>query len=204
MPRRRREGLAVCLVVGAAGMVVLEAVVADLDDYWVWIGRAFWHPLLVEMVALTLVVVACWVGFRSRWLAAVTSQVTVMISLPVLLVTWALGSMDGVSEPAERFPAPGGRWSAVVDHDGVHIMEDGSHIWIQTNEGLRSRRWLAACFDADDPEDGVYAFTWITPQRAEIETFGGDIHELEVDARTGKPLARLDVGPAATDICGDY
>lgn len=141
-------------------------------------------------------------GSSSTRLAAAVTAATVVIALPVLLATWVLGSPGASSRQAERFPAPGGRWAAVVDHTAVHLMNDGSHIWIETYEGFRSRRWLAACLDADDPTDDFYAFTWENPQRARMETLRGDIHTLNLDARTGEPLARIDVGPAATEICG--
>ena len=157
---------------------------------------------LVTLVGLPLIVAAFWLGLRSAKVAGAATAMSVVMALPVLLLTGVAGSPDDSPTPAQRFPAPGGRWSAVVDHAGVHLMNDGSHVWIETNVGIRSRRWLAACLDADDPEDNLSAFTWEGPQRARIETLRGDIHTLVLDATTGRPLTRIDFGPAATQICG--
>ena len=201
--RPRHRGLALALVVGAVAMAVLEGVViADLAGSWIWIDRLLWHPVTVEAITVTLVVSAFWLGLRSAKVAGAGTAVSVVIALPVLLVTGVTSSLDDSPAPVQRFPAPGGRWSAVVDHAGVHLMNDGSHVWIETHQGIRSRRWLAACLDADDPEDNLSAFTWEGPQQARIETLRGDVHILVLDATTGRPLTRIDVGPAAIQICG--
>jgi len=201
--RRPRPRRAVALVVAAVAVVALEVVVVTgFAGSWIWVDRFLWHPLPAEVAVLALVVAAGWLGLRSSRHATAVTAVTVVIAMPVLLATWVLGSPGSPSVPLERFPAPGGRWAAVVDHSAVHLMNDGSHIWIESGQGPASRRWLAACLDAADPGDDVYAFTWENPYRARIETLRGDVHTLDLDPRTGQPLARIDIGPAATAICG--
>ena len=200
--RTPRPQRAVASVVAAVAVVALEMMVAGFADSWIWVDRFLWHPLLAEVVVLALVIAASRLGLRSTRLATAVTAVTLVIALPALLATWILSSPGSSTVPTQRFPAPGGRWAAVVDHSAVHVMNDGSHIWIETDQGPRSRRWLAACLDAADPEDDVYAFTWENPHRARFETLRGDVHTLDLDARTGHPLARIDIGPAATEICG--
>lgn len=199
---RRRMLAAAATLIGAFGLASVEWAVQEPAESWVWARFLFWHPMAVSVIVLVLLVVGLRLAIRSETPAVLAIAATLVIAVPLLgaaaMLSWS--SADG---PDERYASPDGGFEAVVDHESVHIMEPGAHVWIETQEGLLSRKWLAGCLDGDAPENGFESFRWVSPTAAEVRTVGGEVLPLSIDAATGRPLNRANSAGITTEYgCG--
>ncbi|MFD3942931.1 hypothetical protein [Streptomyces sp. NPDC058579] len=193
-PRKRARGLVL-----AAVLISL----AELTGWWCsrdgglrLVAQVFHHPLLFGVLVVGLLTAAVFVGVRSlvvRILTGIAAGLAAVAAMPFFLF-----GLFGLTEETSDRTAPGLTDRHLVIEEGSDMIDPLWWVYVDEGWGPTQRRWKVGYFNGDDYTNGLYEAHWAGPNQIRLVTGdpaeGSQVHLIDLDPETGKPLRTLTMG----------
>jgi hypothetical protein len=176
------------LVTGAAAVIGL---VGSAVGYLV-LDPLTRHVAVLLLASLPLLIVAAIVmPPLPTWgnVLRVLAVIGLSLVLAAVALLSALAAMDGES----RYESPDGR-SILVVSEGSDMIDPLWTVTVQQSSPVLARTWALACFNGDDPDNGLASIRWVSSTLIEAQAESGQTFQVAIDPSDSRPSTTVSVG----------
>lgn len=172
-------GVAVIGLVGPAfGYLVLDPLTRH-------VGAAL--TVSFALLLLAAVLMPLTPGWRNGVRVLVAIGLGLVLAAVALLTAWS--ALDGESRTA----SPDGR-SILVVSEGSDMIDPLWNVTVQQSSPVLAQTWTLACFNGDDPDNGLASIRWVSSTLVEAQAESGQTFQVAIDPSDSQPSTTLSVG----------